>query len=476
MSMSVSRRMKQAMGLSLVGVWLAAWGTGAALGAPTLPEIRMSAQNRVPACVTPERLMAFLRTRNGSLTPRFRDIAHHYKRHGEAWRVRWDYAFFQMAIETNFLTYRAPSGRMGDVDPKQNNFAGIGTTGGGVPGDSFPDVSTGVLGQIQHLVVYSGETIADPVAPRTRLKQEHILAHSLKLNRPVRFSDLARRWAADPKYAGSIEWVAARFRADYCKGRGGPPQEEVEILPWHQKPPAAPARKRVGAADGAVPARADTSAVRTIWSREAQSAAAAPAVAPPPAARAPAVRETASIATMPEAPAAAAVRGRDDAAAVALPGSPDAGRPAAADHGERFALFTPPSGLAAATMAGGAMGASPPDAPEVPDAPQAVAGNTVGGFLLGVTSKPAFPPPSGLGVKPGRCVVETATFGGETTVLVKTPVGADVHYVALSVLDGFEDSMTKSFLAARDGGGEALGVFPSKHAALAQARTLCPAE
>ena len=88
--------------------------------------------------------MAFLATRNSNLIPRFSTIASWYARHGDAWRVRWDYAFFQMLIETNFLTYRQPNGRWGDVDPKQNNFAGLGTTGGGVPGDSYPDVSTGV--------------------------------------------------------------------------------------------------------------------------------------------------------------------------------------------------------------------------------------------------------------------------------------------------------------------------------------------
>ncbi len=52
--------------------------------------------------------------------------------------------------------------------PKQNNFAGLGTTGGGVPGDSYPDVNTGVLAQIQHLVVYSGERIDEPVGARTQ--------------------------------------------------------------------------------------------------------------------------------------------------------------------------------------------------------------------------------------------------------------------------------------------------------------------
>ena len=108
--------------------------------------------------------MAFLRSRNPTIDARFEGIAEHYRKHGETWRVRWDYAFFQMAVETNFLSFKKGSGRGGDVTPRQNNFAGLGTTGGGVPGDSFPDVTTGVLAQIQHLVVYSGEAIADPAA------------------------------------------------------------------------------------------------------------------------------------------------------------------------------------------------------------------------------------------------------------------------------------------------------------------------
>lgn len=189
--------------------------TVAALAAP--PPIRMHAGNRVPACVTPARLMNFLTEQNPRLEARHRDIAEWYRRHGEKLRVRWDYAFFQMLIETNYLTFRRPDGRPGDVNPRQNNFAGIGTTGGGVPGDRFPDVGTGVLAQMQHLVAYSGERIEAPVAPRTALKQDDIVDASRRLGRPVRFSDLARRWAADPRYARSIEFIAEKFRAGYCR-------------------------------------------------------------------------------------------------------------------------------------------------------------------------------------------------------------------------------------------------------------------
>ena len=60
------------------------------------PPIRTSESNKVPACVTPERLMAFISERNPNVDPRYREIAHWYKYYGDGWRVRWDYAFYQM--------------------------------------------------------------------------------------------------------------------------------------------------------------------------------------------------------------------------------------------------------------------------------------------------------------------------------------------------------------------------------------------
>ena len=170
----------------------------ASTAAAAPPEIRTSATNVVPACVTPQRLMSFLKSRNPTLDARFANIANLYKRHGERWHVRWDYAFYQMAVETNFLSYKQGNGRWGDVDPKQNNFAGLGTTGGGIPGDSYPDANTGVLAQIQHLVAYSGEHVADPVGARTKLKQDDIIEQMARLKGHVTFNDLSHRWAGRP--------------------------------------------------------------------------------------------------------------------------------------------------------------------------------------------------------------------------------------------------------------------------------------
>ena len=204
-------------------------GAGSVAAAtPDSPAIRTTGAQPVPACVTPARLMAYVETRNPALDPRFRDIAEIFKRHGEALKVRWDYAFFQMMLETNSLKYG------GDVKLHQNNFAGIGATGGGVRGNGFPDVSTGVLAQMQHLVAYSGEFVAQPVAARTREQQDGIIAKSLRLGRPVTFADLTRRWAADGKYIRSIETLAAGFRANYCAGN----QIEARAQPAERPVPA----------------------------------------------------------------------------------------------------------------------------------------------------------------------------------------------------------------------------------------------
>jgi Mannosyl-glycoprotein endo-beta-N-acetylglucosaminidase len=180
---------------------------------PATPEILASASNAVPKCVTPDRLMVTLSERNPKLDARFKGIAAYYQQHGEKTGVRWDYAFYQMILETNALAFT------GDVKASQNNFAGLGATGGGVRGESFPDVSTGVLGQLQHLVAYSGQKVAQPVAKRTADNQDGIIAQSKKLGRPMHFADLTNRWAADSNYARSIETVAGRFRDAACNGR-----------------------------------------------------------------------------------------------------------------------------------------------------------------------------------------------------------------------------------------------------------------
>lgn len=63
--------------------------------------------------------------------------------------VRPEVAFVQTMKETGWLQYG------GDSSIEQFNFAGLGTTGGGVAGNSYPDVQTGIRAQIQHLKAYA---------------------------------------------------------------------------------------------------------------------------------------------------------------------------------------------------------------------------------------------------------------------------------------------------------------------------------
>ncbi len=255
---------------------------------PELPAIRMQAANTVPACVSPERMMAHLTTRNSGLDAKYRAIAADYKKHGDALKVRWDWAFYQMLLETNYLKFRRGDGTPGDVKPRQNNFAGIGATGNGVPGESFPDVSAGVKAHLEHLVAYSGEMVPDATSKRTREVQDGIIKQSRRLGRTVRFDDLTKRWAADANYAASMKLIGERFLDEQCTGQ--PAQIAASAAPT-RTPQRPMERVQAGGGGGnAAPPRTVASVVRTVapvappLASTASPAANAPVAAVTPAA------------------------------------------------------------------------------------------------------------------------------------------------------------------------------------------------
>lgn len=65
--------------------------------------------------------------------------------------VRADVAFSIMMHETGYLNFK------GDVKKSQNNFAGLGTTGGGVRGAKFKTMEIGIRAVIQHLKCYASD-------------------------------------------------------------------------------------------------------------------------------------------------------------------------------------------------------------------------------------------------------------------------------------------------------------------------------
>lgn len=195
--------------------------SGAAV-AKTLPTVQLSPSNQPAQCTTPGRLMAFLRERNPRLRAKFNNIAADYMRHGRELGIRWDYGFFQMVVETNSLKYT------GDVSYTQNNFAGLGATGGGVRGERFRSVSDGVRAHLQHLMMYAGIHVADPVADRTRKVQSWGILNKWRkrFNRPITFSDVGSQWAPhDRGYADDIETIAQAFYSTSC--RRPDPQPEL---------------------------------------------------------------------------------------------------------------------------------------------------------------------------------------------------------------------------------------------------------
>jgi hypothetical protein len=186
-----------------------------------LPAIKTNAANHVPACATPERLMAFAGSRNPKLDARFASVAEAYKIAGERLNIRWDYAFYQMMVETGSLAFAGDNGAPSVVRASQNNFAKLGSAGDERRGEKFRDVATGALAHLQHLQLYAGDRVEAPAAERTRKVQEwDVLGPWQKaLGHPTTYRDLAEKWApGNGKYADEIAAVAQSFEGTYCKG------------------------------------------------------------------------------------------------------------------------------------------------------------------------------------------------------------------------------------------------------------------
>ena len=213
--------------------------------AGSLPPIIATADNAVPACVTPAGLMKFVDERNAkirrTIDPRFTHIAALYQKIGacvarepeKCVGVRWDYAFFQMLIETSYLTFRRGDGSPAAVVPGDNNFAGVGATVPGKPGERFSDAPTGVLAHLQHVLMYSTTRIPEPVAKRTRQVQGDVQSIMRRLHRPVTFADLAREWTGIDKsgYAAQMQRLAESYSERFCRGQDLSARAAMTLVP-----------------------------------------------------------------------------------------------------------------------------------------------------------------------------------------------------------------------------------------------------
>ena len=72
------------------------------------------------------------------------------------------------------------------------------------------------------------------------------------------------------------------------------------------------------------------------------------------------------------------------------------------------------------------------------------------------------------------CRILSASYGGKKTLLVHADRGGVMQLTALTVLEGFEESMLKSYAKSQAPGAKVLGTYASKAEALNEAKAICP--
>ena len=137
---------------------------------------------------TADELARYLTANNPS--PRFTvpalTLARLYVKYAAQAGLRADVLWGQMIHETGWGSYG------GDVGSLQNNFAGIGATGGGAQGYSFPTAEDGVKAHVAHMVAYA--YLASPVGWANELTDPRYNSVSPRGVASV-LSDLDGRWA-----------------------------------------------------------------------------------------------------------------------------------------------------------------------------------------------------------------------------------------------------------------------------------------
>jgi hypothetical protein len=419
--------------------------------AADLPEVKITNTNQVPACATPGRLMAYLRTRNSKADARFESVATEYMRHGEELGIRWDIAFFQMVLETGALSFT------GDVRATQNNFAGLGASGGGAHGEAFADISSGVKAHLQHLLMYAGDHIDNPVAERTRKVQEWgVLTEWQKsITGPMTFTLVAKQWAPTSRnYVRDLSTITSDFYAKTCNGPDPHPEYVQEARAGREGKPATqvadvtPQTAPAAAPDAAAPV-ADTDAASTP----------PPKVSGKDIARARIEEERKENAPI-KALGAAGMLG--DVANAAK---------AASEQKEAKVAQAPKEPPGEVTILNPSTKAKSEPAKSEPSKPDAAKGAQIQtASVAGSATQLKTPAAS----KSGKCKVWTASYGGQRAIIIKAVADGTTNYTVLDVNDPNESREVDAYIAAYAKGGEKVATFPSQAKALDKAFELCP--
>ena len=418
-----------------------------------IPEVLVSPSNQPPQCATPGRLMAFVKRRNPALRQRFEKVAVYYMKHGEALNIRWDFAFYQMLLETASLKFN------GDVNWSQNNFAGLGATGNGVRGERFASVSDGVRAHLEHLLIYAGVRVDSPVADRTRKVQSwNILAPwQRSIRGPMTFGHIGTKWAPNDRgYASDIRSISNAFMAAHCsrpdpqpelfaEARGGQTQTasarvtNVRTKVQSQRQPST----RV-ATNSTLSTRASLGASTVYRNADANVAAL------PPRKKLPAGVKVLNAAPENSVPQAQ----QPDQAQPSVSAGARNGQSAVQSGGKKVAS-------AAKTLA------SKFATPWLNPATQQ---NTTAGGAAGGQAKAAKPKKP----KPSKCRVWTASYGGSKAIIIRSSDKSYVNYTVLDVNRGREVQEAEAYIAAYAKGGKKIGEYRSQTLAMDKAFKLCP--
>jgi N-acetylmuramoyl-L-alanine amidase len=128
-----------------------------------------------------------------AINPKAPLLGEYYIELGEAYNIRGDVAFAQAIHETNYFRFT------GGVKPSQNNYAGIGATGGEVRGATFATPEEGVLAHIQHLYAYANRKPLPTTYPKVDPRFDFVIRGIAP-----GWIDLNGRWAVPGTQYGQL--------------------------------------------------------------------------------------------------------------------------------------------------------------------------------------------------------------------------------------------------------------------------------
>jgi len=169
--------------------------------------------------LTADDLVKIFEDRNSTKVEWARRIAPIYIEYGKMFNIRADIAWAQMCHETGFLEFT------GDVKPDQNNFVGIGATGGGVPGNSFATEELGIIAHYAHLAWYYYPTHINEYCSK-QYDPRHFGDSHTRYTGDTTLGFLNGRWAPGATYTNKIILFANEIIQGINQG-DVPPQETV---------------------------------------------------------------------------------------------------------------------------------------------------------------------------------------------------------------------------------------------------------